>query len=186
MLQILQTYFKNLHFKLEFHEMPLQDWRVLWHIVRSCFWQSHTSSQIYSSDVTVQASGFLALTWRGSVYVDGGVEFWTSLVQVNDGLYRQRSGAFCPIKSEVPALATSCLTLQPEWATEQHTESTVCMLLSERTLLRTGTQEELMSLTPGSQHTCSKEAHKPYVYCRKKYCGSTAYGDCISIVFFTI
>lgn len=174
-------YFKNLHFKQEFHEMPLQDWRGLWQMVRSCFWQSHTSSQIYSSDITVQASRFLALTWGGSVYVDGGVELWTSLVQVNDGLYRQRSGTFCPIKSEVPALATSCLTLQPEWATEQHTESTVCMLLSERTLLRTETQEELMSLTLALLHTCSKEAHKPNIYC-----GSTEYGYCISIVFSTI
>ncbi len=158
--------------------MPLQDWRVL-----CCFWQSHTSSQIYSSDVTVQASGFLALTWCGSVYVDGGVEFWTSLVQVNDGLYRQRSGTFCPIKSEVPALATSCLTLQPERAAEQHTESTVCMLLSERTLLRTGTQEELMSLTP------ARKKHINHTYTAEKTKnknGSIAYGDCISIVFFTI
>ncbi len=88
-----------------------------------------------------------------------------------DGLYRQRSGTFCPIKSEVPALATSCLTLQPERAAEQHTESTVCMLLSERTLLRTGTQEELMSLTPARKkhinHTYTAEKNKKQKW---KYC----------------
>lgn len=82
--------------------------------------------------------------------VDGGVELWAALVQVDDGLYRQRSGAFGPIKSEVPALTASVLTLEPQRAAEQHTQSTVCILLSERALCDLAQVDAIVECVPGT------------------------------------
>ncbi len=59
------------------------------------------------------------------MYVNGGVEFRAALVQVNYGLYWQRSRALSPIKGEVPALTAGRLTLEPERTTEEHTQSAV-------------------------------------------------------------
>lgn len=52
------------------------------------------------------------------MYVDGRVELRASLVQVDDGLYGQRPGAFGPIEGEVPALAVGRLALEPQRAAE--------------------------------------------------------------------
>ncbi len=75
------------------------------------------------------------------MYVNGGVEFRAALVQVNDGLYGQRSSAFGPIKGEVPALTAGRLTLEPERTAEEHTQSAVRSLLGERALLRKKNQD---------------------------------------------
>lgn len=59
------------------------------------------------------------------MYVNGGVELWAALVQVNDGLNGQRSGAFGPIEGEVPSLAAGRLALEPQRTAEDHPQGAV-------------------------------------------------------------
>lgn len=68
--------------------------------------------------------------------VDGGVEFGTSLVQVDDGLYGQRPRALCSVEGEVPPLAAGVLTFEPEGAAEEHPEGAVRAQLGERAVLQ--------------------------------------------------
>lgn len=57
--------------------------------------------------------------------VDGGVELWASLVQVDDGLHWQRSCALRSIEGEIPPLTARLLTLESQGAGEQHSEGTL-------------------------------------------------------------
>lgn len=57
--------------------------------------------------------------------VDGGVELRAALVQVDDGLHRQRPGALRSIKGEVPPLAAGGFTLESEGAAEEDLQGTV-------------------------------------------------------------
>lgn len=57
--------------------------------------------------------------------VDGGVELWAALVQVDDGLYGQRPRALCSVEGEVPPLAAGVLTLESEGAAEEDSEGAV-------------------------------------------------------------
>lgn len=77
-----------------------------------------------------------APTWGRSVDVDGWVEFWTTLVQVNDGLHGQGSGALRSIKGEVPPLTAGVLALESQGASKEDSERTVWAQLGEGAVLR--------------------------------------------------
>lgn len=68
--------------------------------------------------------------------VDGGVELGTSLVQVDDGLYGQGSGALCSIEGEVPPLTAGVLTFESEGAAEEDPEGAVRAELGECAVLQ--------------------------------------------------
>lgn len=68
--------------------------------------------------------------------VDGGVELRTALVQVDDGLYGQGSGALGSVEGEVPPLAAGVLTLEPEGAAEEDPEGAVGAQLGEGAVLQ--------------------------------------------------
>lgn len=72
--------------------------------------------------------------------VDGGVEFRTSLVQVDDGLYGQGSGALGSVEGEVPPLAAGVLALESEGAAEEDPEGAVRAELGEGAVLQRSAQ----------------------------------------------
>lgn len=77
--------------------------------------------------------------------VDGGVEFRASLVQVDDGLYGQRSCALGSVEGEVPPLAAGVLALESEGAAEENPEGAVRAELGERAVLEQPTGSTLTS-----------------------------------------
>lgn len=72
--------------------------------------------------------------------VDGGVEFRTSLVQVDDGLYGQGSCALCSVEGEIPPLTAGVLTFESEGAAEENPEGAVRTELGERAVLQHSAQ----------------------------------------------
>lgn len=83
----------------------------------------------------------VGLTRWGPVYVNGWVELWAALIQVDDRLNWEGSCTLSPVKGEVPALAACHLTLEPEGATEQDTQGTVRTQLGECAVLWWKTRE---------------------------------------------
>ena len=57
--------------------------------------------------------------------VNGRVELWAALIQVDDGFDGQRACTLCTIKGEVPSLAASGLTLESEGTAEENSQGTV-------------------------------------------------------------
>ncbi|TRZ03541.1 hypothetical protein DNTS_013511 [Danionella cerebrum] len=103
-------------------------------------------------DILVQEVNLLFDVMRNQFMSD--FELWTPLVQVQNGLYGQWSTAFSPIEGEVPALAAGFLTLEPQGASEEYTQSTGGLMLSERTLLRGNNRSAIIIITPlAEKHT---------------------------------